>query len=122
MSLVFAVVFIAGLTYQTVVIVHFYCNREAITQSHCENTSRPELNCKGKCHLQKVLGIQSAKADHEPVKIPAVTKLWFFGVELIAPLRFQDTFVFNRPVFGYRHTVLADFHSPVFIPPDGHRI
>ncbi|RFM27085.1 hypothetical protein [Deminuibacter soli] len=37
------------------VVLNFYANRSYIAQNLCENRSKPQLNCCGKCQLNKKL-------------------------------------------------------------------
>ncbi len=49
----------------------FYAQQSKLAQEHCENKSRPELNCDGQCFLAKKLEAYYAAdrtvADPEPV-------------------------------------------------------
>ncbi|REA60144.1 hypothetical protein DSL64_15840 [Dyadobacter luteus] len=46
-------------------IAYFNVNRAYIAKTLCENRSRPELKCNGKCYLAKILKKQEAKKDKE---------------------------------------------------------
>lgn len=46
-------------------VAYFNVNRAYIAKSLCENRSRPELKCNGKCYLAKMLKKQQAKKDKE---------------------------------------------------------
>lgn len=44
-----------------VIVLNFYLNRAYIAQNLCENKSKPQLNCCGKCQLNKKLQQQENK-------------------------------------------------------------
>lgn len=46
-------------------IANFYMNQEEITEAFCENKTKPELNCKGNCHLSKELNRQIHKVPNQ---------------------------------------------------------
>ena len=43
----------------------YHLNREAITDLYCINKDKPELGCKGKCHLKKQLERTSDQQEDE---------------------------------------------------------
>lgn len=63
------------LLHKTAYQLYFVLNQAAITKLHCENKSRPEIKCDGKCHLRKYLEQEEAVAVNEtqeegPAKVP----------------------------------------------------
>ena len=54
-SIVFTAALVFGMLWQTFIVIDFYINRETITEEHCVNIDKPEMNCKGQCHLKKQL-------------------------------------------------------------------
>jgi hypothetical protein len=65
-SLALVTTLIIGAVWQTFTVLHFYMNQEAITETHCVNKDKPELNCNGQCHLQKLL--EASTPDQEETK------------------------------------------------------
>lgn len=55
-------IFLNGMGY-TFIQLHFYLDREQITTLYCVNKDKPELECDGKCELNKRLS--EAKTQHE---------------------------------------------------------
>ena len=49
-------------------ISYFYANQAAITQKHCVNKDRPELQCNAKCYLSKQLN-QDEPSDPKPTAL-----------------------------------------------------
>jgi len=45
--------------YQGLVYAYYVTNKTYIVEQLCENKDKPELKCDGKCHLRKVLAIQT---------------------------------------------------------------
>jgi hypothetical protein len=46
-------------------IAYYHANRDYIAKALCENRSRPELHCDGKCYLAKKLKAQQDKQDKD---------------------------------------------------------
>ncbi len=46
-------------------IAYYHLNRDYIARVLCENRSRPELHCDGKCYLAKKLKAQQDRQDKE---------------------------------------------------------
>lgn len=42
----------------TITLIDWKINQLEITNEYCINKARPELNCKGKCHISKILNNQ----------------------------------------------------------------
>lgn len=65
-------------------IAYFTSNRAYIAKVLCENRSRPQLNCNGKCYLAKKLKKQQDKADKETrqrVENLPIATLFFYSLE-----------------------------------------
>ena len=48
-------IILSSVVWQSLVVVHFYANQAEIEKNFCINKDKPELNCHGQCHLNKVL-------------------------------------------------------------------
>ena len=68
--IVFVAIFIVTLTFPTFTIINFYLNQSKIEAEKCVNKSKPELNCKGHCYLEKELNIQKDNStDQENTRL-----------------------------------------------------
>lgn len=54
-SVFMTIVFLLIISQQGIVIVHFKLNQKTIEENFCINKNKPELQCHGKCHLNKEL-------------------------------------------------------------------
>jgi hypothetical protein len=54
------------------IVFHFNINQNDITQQFCENKTKPELHCEGKCYLKKRL-----KQLENEAQIPTIYKFIF---------------------------------------------
>lgn len=45
------------------IYIHFKVNQDEITEEHCINKDKPELNCDGKCYLKEQLNNTRETAD-----------------------------------------------------------
>ena len=62
-----------GIFWQTFTIIHFYLNQDEIEAEYCINKDKPELKCKGQCHLKEQL--EKASPDQQDAaKTTGMTK------------------------------------------------
>lgn len=103
-----------------VVVMSFELNRDFIAKNLCENRSRPQLNCNGKCYLAKKLKAQHDREDRETTeRIQQLPVLSLFCDDL-----FAFAFIHNGPVallstpnWTYLATAPNSPLSTVFQPP-----
>ncbi len=62
-SLLLVLSFLVGMFSQSYLIISFYLNRAEITEKHCVNKDKPELQCAGQCHLKKQLEASKPAKD-----------------------------------------------------------
>lgn len=99
-------------------LAHYYLNLRQITEEHCVNKNRPELNCNGSCYLSGQMketetpGLAFPNLEYVKDLSPAV----FTSVYRISPVIFSITEdllpVYKTP--GIRERML----SAVFQPPE----
>lgn len=117
-ALFLVLTFSIGLVYQTITVVHFYCNREAIIQEFCVNKDRPQMNCHGKCHLEKQL-TRAVKVDTKSDSVsPEPLSFWLYGVEVIKPFEVGSLTFLRATESGYHRIAPSGVKSIRFVPPD----
>lgn len=79
---------------QSIIILHFKLNQDFIEQNYCINKARPQLNCHGKCQLEKEL-----KNTTEPTSVQ--------GFSLYEPI------VFPPISAEYTPPILRIFYTPL---------
>jgi len=110
-------VFSVCITYQTFTVVDFYINRAEIAEKYCVNKEKPQLNCKGQCHLKKKLTVENKNETDEKQTIQPLS-FWLFAVELPKQVSFTFFHTIKQPLFGYPENNISDYHKPVFVPPN----
>jgi hypothetical protein len=64
-SIALTVAMLIGMLWQTFTVVHFYINQDEIIEAHCVNKDKPDLNCKGQCHLKQQLETTTSLEQEE---------------------------------------------------------
>lgn len=113
-SLVLIFLFLLIISQQGLIILHFKLNQQAIEQEFCENKSKPELECHGKCYLKKELK-QSEKNNLE-------TSIIFKNIEIVLTSNFEYKLkIFqikkNRKKLIYKELCQSEPHLKIFTPP-----
>ncbi|MCF8244646.1 MAG: hypothetical protein K9J37_09520 [Saprospiraceae bacterium] len=103
-----------------VLVAKFKLNQAEIERLYCVNKAKPEIQCHGKCHLQKQL---SANNDHQGQPTPtsqledAVKINFFCQQDLFAAAIFTEGESQPTPV-GCNHFMSRLFGKSLFQPPD----
>lgn len=104
-------------------VLEYVINYDYIVNVLCENKSKPELKCNGKCHLAKEL----AKASESNSKNSSDKKITFEQTEIvffqeIQPIEIRQIYFFDKTSIGNNYSNLyfhlndcAFFHPPTFI-------
>jgi len=106
-------------TFSTVMIMAaFYANREYIANNLCENRDKPEMQCKGKCSLNKQL---AKEAEHQAPVPQNVHKeellLYYEGSTFTISYGQQPAEECKQfPAYNELHTI--DLPGTIFHPPD----
>lgn len=100
---------------RTGVLLDFYLHRDQISSEFCVNTDKPDLGCKGRCHLAKMLdaGEQEPQVPNIPVEVFMAEALPEAAVQLadvqVLPLQHR---VYPRAAVPQQPV-----HACVFNPP-----
>ena len=100
-------------------VAYFHINRTYIAKVLCENRSRPQLICNGKCYLAKKLKQQQEKKDKETTeRIQNTPVLHLFSCVLPAFEFVKSCFVFkSRVAFFYQFAVYNSPFKNLLKPP-----
>src|SRR5690606_6409035 len=102
-------------------ITYFVINQDYIKDVYCENKSRPELQCNGKCYLAKKIKQQKEAAEKEALEsIKELSWAWLYCQDL-------DIFDFRIIMYLYSRVCWSghadiyhnSFSSGIFRPPRG---
>jgi len=69
-ALFLSIVILAQSVVGTLVVVHYQANKRYIAKTLCENRSKPNKKCEGKCYLKK----QLKKAEEAEKTLPGTVK------------------------------------------------
>ena len=104
-------------------VLEYAVNYDYIVTNLCENKSKPELKCNGKCHLTK----QLAKASESNSENSSEKKISFEQTEIvffqeIQPIEIRQIYFLNKTSIGNNYSNLyfhlndcAFFHPPTII-------
>jgi hypothetical protein len=94
-------------------IAYFHFDRDYIAKVFCENRTRPQLNCNGKCYLAQKLKQQQEKKDKETTERVTNSPVANLFVAGISRFRFElETFISKEQIkFFYQ---LPVYRSPLF--------
>ena len=115
-----ALIGLYALTLLQAYVPHFsyWINRDYVATVLCENLDKPELQCEGKCHLEKEIH----QLDHEQQEEKAIS--FNLMVEYFQPI---VQFTFKRfiseakePNFHYLERTFRKYLDSVFRPPPLH--
>lgn len=97
-------------------------NQRVITQTLCENKSKPQLKCNGKCQLKKQL--QQVSEDKESEKAPLVQVFKLLKIDQFIPARktaipvqFTGAFQTASPNAYVETLYCVNFIKNIFHPP-----
>lgn len=101
---------------QSVIVLHFKLNQSFIEANYCINKDKPQMNCKGKCYLEKEL------KDHQQGDVLAGLSLYKTVVFILLDNElptFDEVFYENseRKIISKDFFVLKDVFDQSFRPP-----
>lgn len=70
-SLLFFILLISHQGLRSFVLLQWKMNQAEIIQKHCENRSKPQMACNGKCHLRKTLAKLDQSNNQKPSESPS---------------------------------------------------
>lgn len=100
---------------KTIIFVHYRLNLDFIKKELCENKSKPQLKCNGKCYLNK----QVKKAENNSKNLPESLKQKD-EYKLIGHAQFTFnviTFNLAKKFFTINEICLGNIFKNIFIPP-----
>lgn len=95
--------------------VEYALHRDYIAQNLCENRDTPELQCNGKCHLQKEVQQQEKKEQQEGSKERVPTVDWNYTILSLDSEPFISAHHVVYPTIEY--STLSATSIPPFHPP-----
>ncbi len=62
-------------TSKGLIVIAYYANKDFIAKTLCENKDKPELKCKGKCHLNKDLQKEEKQSSTQGTSLKEVQEI-----------------------------------------------
>lgn len=100
-------------------IAYYHLNRDYIARVLCENRSRPELHCDGKCYLAKKLKAQQDRQDKDTTERVRNTPVVYLFCEAETVFSFAPA-AFHRDqtgLFPYTRTIISRPANTLLRPP-----
>lgn len=94
-------------------VAYFHINRDYIAKILCENRTRPQLNCNGKCYLAKKLKQQQDKKDKETTERVSNSPVAHLFVAKMLRFQFQSVTFISKEQSGFFYQ-LPVYRSPLF--------
>jgi hypothetical protein len=108
--------FLFSQVYNTTVWLHYQMNVDEITELFCENTSKPEMNCHGVCHLKKQIIQTDQNIPIESESVFYLNEIQLFSTqshqEILIP---SSISILHRTIFKSTYSHLQE--SRIFHPP-----
>lgn len=93
------------------VVAGFTLNQGTIARTLCENRTRPQLHCNGRCVLAKRLKAAEERDNQQPSTRQAQVEVHWF----VAPVPVVLTF--DEPDFSEKNNPCPTYADPVTAPP-----
>lgn len=113
-SVLMTLLFLLITSHQALILAHFKLNQDFIVQEFCINKSLPELECHGKCHLNKEL---KQTNNTNPNKLISYKN---FDLALVSILEFEvkiPKFRRLQAEVAYKDFEYLEIHLEIFVPP-----
>lgn len=108
-----------GFLMKTYLLIEYYTYQKSYIEKFCENKDRPELDCKGKCHLSQSLNT-SATDDSEGVPRPTlIESLELSHCTLESQNELKNIFVSSELIYpDYIPGILNGYSNKIHHPPE----
>ncbi|MFB9076670.1 hypothetical protein ACFFLS_25690 [Flavobacterium procerum] len=114
-SIAMTILFLLVSFQQGLIIVHYKLNQKNIEQEFCVNKAKPEMQCHGKCHLNKELQQSEKNSDLE---LTGLGKK--IDMILISEIEFTCSIIKeinSRKVLIYKEIGQTEPCLEIFVPP-----
>ena len=98
------------------IFVYYQLNKNFISSTFCENKSKPEMQCNGKCYMKKQLKAADENQNKTPFSIKEFQEIIFFCAHSEITLPKQN----NLPDLCFAIYKIRNYTSPffsIFHPP-----
>lgn len=118
LALLFVNLFLLSAVWQFSIVSYYFLNQEEITAKHCVNKDKPELNCKGKCHITKLLTGQEKKVGKAAQTKSSTWLLVFQAKQNIQKFKLLSLFKNNLQTYHTPGIPYKGYGKSIFTPPE----
>lgn len=99
-----------------VIIGDYQLNKSYIAENLCENKSKPQMHCEGKCHLKKQLEKEDKRENPVPSQNTKENEVQFFSA--LESLNFATSLTGTSSYSNYFYSIATAHPGSIFHPPD----
>ncbi len=114
-ALFFLNLIIISVGYNATVWVYYEFNMASLTEEFCINKDKPELDCKGKCQIKKILMEDNQAPATNPQIVQYLPSFWLFCQNASLPSQIvkQSRQVHFKPYANlYHYKAVTSFFKP----------
>ncbi|MBB4806557.1 hypothetical protein HNP38_001853 [Chryseobacterium defluvii] len=97
-------------------LVNYVVNYEYIVKNLCENRSRPQSTCNGKCYVEKELA-QAEKQSNTPQTIKMIGLDTFLSENILSFTNENFDYLIRTSTPDYFYFYTSEYSSQIFHPP-----
>ena len=100
--------------YNATVWVYYEFNIASLTEEFCINKDKPELDCKGKCQIKKILMEDNQTPVNNPQIVQYLPSLWLFyqNASVLSQISKQSQQVHKPYANLYHFKAVSSFFKP----------
>ena len=116
-ALILTAIFIFILVKPVIPYLEYMVRKDWIIEKFCINKERPDMQCNGKCHLEKQLSKEADEPDQQPPDQPR--KEDRVRLEYLVPVYNQETSLQGKKLAVIKHLTCYSFRylPSIFRPP-----
>lgn len=100
----------------SLILFHFKINQVEIATELCENKTKPEMHCEGKCYLEKqIKADEESHADDQQLRVEFLSLIFTFK-DLVSEI-VPATPLKVKQEFPYIVSNISNGIKPIFHPP-----
>ncbi len=112
------ILFAARPSYCVGYYIYFELNLDYIVKTYCVNKDNPQLQCNGKCHLSKKLGLENEKSGDKSTTALNLSSAFFpLYFQPISETEFAYKKIYKNLLFYYLNKAEIDFQHRLDRPP-----
>jgi hypothetical protein len=116
-SFVFIFIFTANAMAIALMGIWYMNDQDYFTDNFCVNKEKKEMQCNGRCHLQKQISGQKGEQNKEEISVPVLEfEYTCFAKKIVTKRKFTNYiqhYFFTSPLFYKAPHLTTAFHPPI---------